>query len=221
MLIGPKRVLPGRLSVSRTFGDPEAKLELLGGNHKVVIAEPDIKSFKVLPTHDFIVLASDGIYDKLSNKDIMQCVINTVDQSKNSSMIDEICGKAIECIAKNALLRKSLDNVTVVMIAFSHFKTFVKERLAARHERSPITKRQSDLIKTSVDGLIFSKNLRNNNNNNSVSRAIAPKIIASQKIVDTRNKKIQQNRFAITATQISFELPGSKVNTFKKGNHLI
>jgi protein phosphatase 2C family protein 2/3 len=32
LIIGPLRVLPGRLSVSRTFGDVEAKHPKLGGN---------------------------------------------------------------------------------------------------------------------------------------------------------------------------------------------
>ena len=44
-IVGPIRVLPGRLSVSRTFGDPEAKLAFKGGNPNVVIAEPEIKYF--------------------------------------------------------------------------------------------------------------------------------------------------------------------------------
>lgn len=51
----------------RTFGDLEAKIEKRGGNPNVVIATPEIKSFRVTSEHDFIVLASDGIYDKLSN----------------------------------------------------------------------------------------------------------------------------------------------------------
>lgn len=42
-IIGPIRVLPGRLSVSRTFGDPEAKLAYRGGNMNVVKAEPEIR----------------------------------------------------------------------------------------------------------------------------------------------------------------------------------
>ena len=42
MLYGPFRVLPGRLSVSRTFGDIEAKMEKFGGLAGVVIAEPEI-----------------------------------------------------------------------------------------------------------------------------------------------------------------------------------
>lgn len=57
-MVGPLRVLPGRLSVSRTFGDIEAKLERFGGNPKVVVAEPEIKCFKIQDEHDFIVLAS-------------------------------------------------------------------------------------------------------------------------------------------------------------------
>ena len=44
-LAGPLRVLPGRLSVARTFGDPEAKIRELNGNPNVVIHDPDIKSF--------------------------------------------------------------------------------------------------------------------------------------------------------------------------------
>lgn len=40
---GPYRVLPGRLSVSRAFGNFEAKWSDLGGNSKVLIAVPEIK----------------------------------------------------------------------------------------------------------------------------------------------------------------------------------
>ena len=46
-MIGPLRVLPGRLSVSRTFGDAEAKIPSLGGNLQVVIATPEISTFKI------------------------------------------------------------------------------------------------------------------------------------------------------------------------------
>lgn len=47
VIYGPHRVFPGRLSVSRTFGDIEAKLPKLEGNPLVVIAEPDITAFKI------------------------------------------------------------------------------------------------------------------------------------------------------------------------------
>ena len=60
--------------MSRTFGDIEAKLEKYGGNPNVVIPEPEIKSFKINSSHDFIILASDGIYDKLSSTEVVDCV---------------------------------------------------------------------------------------------------------------------------------------------------
>ena len=69
VIVGPLRVLPGRLSVSRTFGDAEAKLSKYGGNPNVVVATPEIKSFTITKDHDFVVLACDGIFDKLSNQD--------------------------------------------------------------------------------------------------------------------------------------------------------
>ena len=58
MVVGPLRVLPGRLSVCRTFGDAEAKLLDHGGNPEVVICTPEIKSFKIQKDHDFIMMAS-------------------------------------------------------------------------------------------------------------------------------------------------------------------
>jgi serine/threonine protein phosphatase PrpC len=78
VIVGPLRVLPGRLSVSRTFGDAEAKLSKYGGNPNVVVATPEIKSFKITNEHDFVVLGCDGIFDKLNNKDTISCVWNSV-----------------------------------------------------------------------------------------------------------------------------------------------
>jgi hypothetical protein len=37
LLFGPLRIFPGRLSVSRAFGDVEAKRKKLGGNPGVLI----------------------------------------------------------------------------------------------------------------------------------------------------------------------------------------
>lgn len=56
ILVGPYRVFPGRLSVSRTFGDVEAKLPKLGGMIGVIIATPEITSFKITEEMDCIVM---------------------------------------------------------------------------------------------------------------------------------------------------------------------
>jgi len=72
--MGPHRVFPGRLSVTRTFGDIEAKLLEFNGNPKAIVCDPEIRSFVITDNDDFILLAcnfsyysGDGIYDKLSN----------------------------------------------------------------------------------------------------------------------------------------------------------
>lgn len=53
--------------MSRTFGDIEAKKPKYGGNPRVITADPDIKSFKVLNSYDYIILACDGVFDKLDS----------------------------------------------------------------------------------------------------------------------------------------------------------
>lgn len=70
-ILGPWRINPGKLSVSRSFGDVEAKIEKYGGNPRVLIAKPEITYFEINNgIHDFIIMGSDGIYDKLSNEQI-------------------------------------------------------------------------------------------------------------------------------------------------------
>eukprot|EP00347_Sterkiella_histriomuscorum_P008846 403343516 len=125
IVVGHLRELPGRLSVSMTFGDAEAKIQKFGGNPNVVIATPEIKAFRISSEHDFIVLGCDGIFDKLSNQDTIACVWNSVEDNKQLGFAQNIhkqSGMAVEYILKNSLLRRTLDNVTIVMIAFNNFK---------------------------------------------------------------------------------------------------
>jgi protein phosphatase PTC2/3 len=116
-VLGPYRVFPGRLSVSRTIGDIEAKSPTYGGNNKVLISAPDIKAFKIHPQYEFIVLASDGIFDKLSNKEVVQSAWAGLMENMTDS-IHQLCGASVENIMRTALCRRSLDNITAVIIAF-------------------------------------------------------------------------------------------------------
>lgn len=55
--------------MSRTFGDIEAKYPDLGGMRGVVVCDPDITYLRNGGQEiDFIVIGSDGIFDKLSNE---------------------------------------------------------------------------------------------------------------------------------------------------------
>lgn len=131
VVVGPRRVFPGHLSVSRTFGDPQAKLPLFGGKPGVVSAAPEIKMFKIAPNYDCVVLATDGVYEKMSNKDIMRCIIMTLNETAldKGNDVHKVCAAAAECIVKNALARMARDNLTVVVVGFKHFKDAVKHKL--------------------------------------------------------------------------------------------
>lgn len=67
-MLGPLRIFPGRLSVSRAFGDIEAKRRKYGGNPNVLNAVSDIVLCKIEDQYDFILLGCDGIFDKLTDQ---------------------------------------------------------------------------------------------------------------------------------------------------------
>ena len=82
---GPLRVFPGRLSVSKTFGDIEAKRPRYGGNPNVIVCEPDIKCFKVQDNFDFIMIGCDGIFERLSNRDCVDAIWDRITEQINIS----------------------------------------------------------------------------------------------------------------------------------------
>ena len=58
----------------------------------------------------------DGIFDKLSNEEVIKAVWQTPLGAVKS--VHDFTGKAIENVMKLSLQRKSFDNVTVVMLGF-------------------------------------------------------------------------------------------------------
>ena len=137
ILLGPHRVFPGSLSVSRTVGDAAAKLTFLGGNPKVVVSEPDIYCFDLDKEDiDFLILGCDGIYDQLTSQDVFKCAYMMIDfsksynfkeneknKNKNNDEKDDIdlyttCANIVDFILKASMSRKSFDNVTCLIVAF-------------------------------------------------------------------------------------------------------
>ena len=116
----PWRVLPGGLSVSRTFGDIESKVLKYGGKKDVVAALPDIVEFELTDDYNFMVIGCDGIFDVLSNNEILQCIqiVLKINKNKNKKM-NELCGDFAQMIIKSALAKESFDNVSVIVVLFN------------------------------------------------------------------------------------------------------
>lgn len=116
----PWRVLPGGLSVSRTFGDIESKDIKFGGKKGVVAALPDIAEFELNEEYNFIVIGCDGIFDVLSNMEIMECIKIVLKINKNKrKKINELCADFASMIIKSALAKESFDNVSCIVIVFN------------------------------------------------------------------------------------------------------
>ncbi len=152
ILVGPYRVFPGKLSVSRTVGDAEGKIEAIGGNPKVIVPVPDIFCFDLEKDDiDFFILGCDGIYDQLYSKDVFKCawsvLNNNLDlfkrtildnQAKNTfkgnygDLIDmnTTSGNIVDLILKASMIRKSFDNVTCLFISFKNFFENLEKNLS-------------------------------------------------------------------------------------------
>ena len=119
----PWRVLPGRLSVSRTFGDIEAKDPKFGGVSGVVVALPDITEIELDEEYNFMILGCDGIFDVLDNEELMECFKIVLKEKKieeiNEDDIHELCGDLAAMIVKSAIAKDSSDNVSCIVVAFN------------------------------------------------------------------------------------------------------
>lgn len=125
-VLGPFRILPGRLSVSRSFGDFEAKIVEYGGNPDVLISTPDIRAFKIHNEYDFILMASDGIFDKLNNREVVQCVLAGINK-KSPQDVHRMCAAGVESVMVNALNKRTMDNISVVIIALEGLSNRAKQ----------------------------------------------------------------------------------------------
>ena len=143
---GPFRIMPGKLSVSRSFGDVEAKLEALGGNNKVLLATPEIKSFKITTNADFIFLGCDGIFDSLSNIDVIQSIWSMTSDNALGTDIHEQAGKCADIIIRNCIALGAIDNITCILICFENFK---KNLFETKHENT-IRAKHFENIKNSL-----------------------------------------------------------------------
>ena len=137
ILLGPYRVNPGKLSVSRTIGDAKAKLERYGGIPQVIIPEPDVYVFDFYEDDiDYFIMCCDGIFDRIKSFEIFKCVETIVDKEKemlennikyNNEFntlyerkinMNTTCGNIVDLILRLSMIRKSYDNVTCMMVAF-------------------------------------------------------------------------------------------------------
>ena len=105
------------MAVSRSFGDLKSKSPSFGGVPEALSAVPEIWSFLLNETADFIVMGSDGVFDVMKNENVVELVWNGVRKHKLSF---KHCGEIVNAILETALERKTQDNLSCIVINFKH-----------------------------------------------------------------------------------------------------
>ncbi|OMJ77787.1 hypothetical protein SteCoe_22537 [Stentor coeruleus] len=116
---GQARVIPGNLFVSRAFGNIDAKIPRLGGNPNVVIVDPHIKSFKINQDFDFILLATDSLFDLMSNREVVDIIWNSLYISRAQDLATQL-NNAVEDLLNEVKDREVQKNVTIILITLKN-----------------------------------------------------------------------------------------------------
>jgi serine/threonine protein phosphatase PrpC len=124
---GPIRVFPGRLTISRAFGDINAKIENYGGKSGVLIVDPDCYEYKV-ENVDFVVIGSDGLFESLTNEDIVSFIWKTIREVleyKQQVFNKDLCDFVVKELITYAISKGSLDNISVILIIFENINFYL------------------------------------------------------------------------------------------------
>ena len=122
------RVYPSDLAVMRTIGDIKAKKKEFGALPGTVINTPDIFVYDLNGSVDFIVMGCDGIFDDLSNQEIINAawlVFKNRGKEINYDM-NELTKEACDIVMKFALEKQTSDNLSCIIIGFEGIEKFIK-----------------------------------------------------------------------------------------------
>lgn len=129
--------IPLRLAISRSLGDHPLKTNLpLSCSAPLVSVTPDIQVLDVGGADEFLVFASDGLWDRLSDDDAAQLVRMKVREFQDTSgsttpgttasasssggaSTKEALRFAADALVETALQRRSMDNITAMVISWA------------------------------------------------------------------------------------------------------
>ena len=146
------RVYPSDLAVMRTIGDIKAKKKEFGGIPGTIINIPDIFIFEINSNNDFIVMGCDGIYDDLSNEEIVNAawlVFKNRGKEKNYD-IHELSMEACDIIIKYGLEKQTTDNLSCIIIGLEGVEKFLKNNQLKKKVNNSINNYKKEFKRAST-----------------------------------------------------------------------
>ena len=93
------------LAVSRAIGD----LEFRNASNNMLISTPTMAMFDRTEGDDFIVIASDGLFDVYSNQEVCDLVLKLLNDGAPVDRIPQI-------MTERAIEKGSMDNITIIVV---------------------------------------------------------------------------------------------------------
>jgi serine/threonine protein phosphatase PrpC len=122
------RVYPSDLAVMRTEGDIKAKKKEFGGVPESIINMQEIFIYDINSNDDFIVLGCDGIYDDLSNQEVINAAWMAYKHRAKEKNYDihESTQEACDLVIRVALEKETTDNLSCIIIGLEGIEKFLK-----------------------------------------------------------------------------------------------
>ena len=94
--------------------------------HDVVSSWPDILEKEFDESMDFVFLGTDGIFDVLSNRKVVEIIWGTINYYKGKTLDKKsVLEEAINNVMRKALIKDSDDNITGILICFRNILFWV------------------------------------------------------------------------------------------------
>ncbi|KAG1684372.1 putative protein phosphatase 2C T23F11.1 [Nymphon striatum] len=114
----------GNLALSRALGDFVFKKNTSkSSEEQIVIAYPDVIVKDITADHEFLVLACDGIWDVLTNEEVVDFIRVRIAQKMEP---EDICEELMtRCLAPDCQMGGlGCDNMTVILVCFLHNESY-------------------------------------------------------------------------------------------------
>jgi len=125
------RIYPCDLAVSGTIGGVKAKSKELNAVPGCISSNCEIFVFDNNNSNDFIIMGCDGIYDCLSNKDLVDTAwyaVNKLGKEKKYD-INKVSLDMCNMIIKNSMDKLSADNLTVIIIGLEGLEKYLQNKI--------------------------------------------------------------------------------------------
>ena len=124
-------IIPGKLNITRALGFSYLKNPELGGKKGIYLAIPQIMEYKINDNEfDFLILASDSIFENLSVEDSIKSIFNVINDQENLNIdnIHQLAGFSVDMLLKTSLVKVAKGNVTCIFIGFKNLENCKKKK---------------------------------------------------------------------------------------------